>query len=146
MASPSGMRSYKLTQFGAPLTEVIEFGTPGAARDTSAAAGQRLRRLPQRPAYRRPLFRSGGGSGTRPCAGREPASCPRHAIGGVVEKLAPPYFLLGQLNRDNVALLSTVAAVLLTRWVSSDRFYAVILALTFLVGVKLAYDAVRALA
>jgi uncharacterized protein len=67
----------------------------------------------------------------------------------------PPYFLLGQFNRDNlfvsaglipVALLSTFAGVWLTRRVSADRFYAVILALTFLIGVKLTYDAVRALA
>ncbi len=67
----------------------------------------------------------------------------------------PPYFLLGQFNRDNlfvsaglipVAILSTFAGVWLTRRVSADRFYAVILALTFLIGVKLTYDAVRALA
>jgi hypothetical protein len=30
--------------------------------------------------------------------------------------------------------------------VSAERFYAIILALTFLIGVKLTYDAVRALA
>ena len=67
----------------------------------------------------------------------------------------PPYFLLGQFNRDNlfvsaglipVAILSTFAGVWLTRRVSADRFYAVILAVTFLIGVKLTYDAVRALA
>ena len=67
----------------------------------------------------------------------------------------PPYFLLGQFNRVNlfvsaglipVAILSTFAGVWLTRRVSADRFYAVILALTFLIGVKLTYDAVRALA
>lgn len=67
----------------------------------------------------------------------------------------PPYFLLGQLNRDNlmvsaglipVAVLSTFAGVWLVRRVSADRFYAVILALTFLIGVKLTYDAVLALA
>jgi uncharacterized protein len=67
----------------------------------------------------------------------------------------PPYFLLGQFNRDNlfvsaglipVAILSTFAGVWLTRRVSADRFYAVILALTFLIGVKLTYDAVQALA
>lgn len=66
----------------------------------------------------------------------------------------PPYFLLGQFNRDNlfvsaglipVAILSTFAGVWLTRRVSADRFYAIILALTFLIGVKLTYDAVRAL-
>ena len=66
----------------------------------------------------------------------------------------PPYFLLGQFNRDNlfvsaglipVAILSTFGGVWLTRRVSADRFYAIILALTFLIGVKLTYDAVRAL-
>jgi uncharacterized protein len=67
----------------------------------------------------------------------------------------PPYFLLGQFNRDNlfasaglipVAILSTFAGVWVTRRVSADRFYAIILALTFLIGAKLTYDAVRALA
>jgi uncharacterized protein len=67
----------------------------------------------------------------------------------------PPYFLLGQFSRDNlivsaglfpVALLSTFAGVWLVRRVSPDRFYALILALTFLIGVQLTYDAVRALA
>jgi uncharacterized protein len=66
----------------------------------------------------------------------------------------PPYFLLGQFNRDNlfvsvglipVAILSTFAGVWVTRRVSPDRFYAIILALTFLIGAKLTYDAVRAL-
>ena len=45
-----------------------------------------------------------------------------------------------------VAVLSTFAGVWLVRRVSADRFYAIILALTFLIGVKLTYDAVRALA
>ena len=67
----------------------------------------------------------------------------------------PPYFLLGQFNRDNlfvsaglipVAILSTFGGVWLTRRVSADRFYAIILALTFLIGAKLTYDAVQALA
>jgi uncharacterized protein len=67
----------------------------------------------------------------------------------------PGYFLLGQLSSDNlivsawllpVAVLSTFAGVWLVRRVSVDRFYALILALTFLIGVKLTYDAVRALA
>lgn len=66
----------------------------------------------------------------------------------------PPYFLLGQFNRDNlfvsaglipVAILSTFGGVWLTRRVSADRFYAIILALTFLIGAKLTYDAARAL-
>ena len=67
----------------------------------------------------------------------------------------PPYFLLGQLSRDNlivsaglipVAIVSTFAGVWVVRRVSPERFYALILALTFLIGVKLTYDAVRALA
>jgi uncharacterized protein len=67
----------------------------------------------------------------------------------------PGYFLLGQLSSDNlrvsagllpVAVLSTFAGVWLVRRVSADRFYTAILALTFLIGVKLTYDAVRALA
>ena len=66
----------------------------------------------------------------------------------------PPYFLLGQFNRDNlfvsaglipVAILSTFGGVWVTRRVSADRFHAIILALTFLIGAKLTYDAVRAL-
>jgi uncharacterized membrane protein YfcA len=67
----------------------------------------------------------------------------------------PPYFLLGQFSRANltvsagllpIAILSTFAGVWLVRRVSPDRFYAIILALTFLIGVKLSYDAVQALA
>jgi uncharacterized membrane protein YfcA len=67
----------------------------------------------------------------------------------------PPYFLLGELSRDNlivsaglipVAIVSTFAGVWVVRRVSPDRFYALILALTFLIGIKLTYDAVRALA
>jgi uncharacterized protein len=67
----------------------------------------------------------------------------------------PPYFLLGQFSRDNlwvsaglipVAVLSTFAGVWLVRRVSADRFYALILALTLLIGVKLTYDALLALA
>jgi uncharacterized protein len=67
----------------------------------------------------------------------------------------PPYFMLGQFSRENllvsgglipVAVLSTFAGVWLVRRVSPDRFYGIILALTFLIGVKLTYDAIRALA
>ena len=67
----------------------------------------------------------------------------------------PPYFLLGQFSRDNlavsavlipVAIVSTFAGVWLVRRVSADRFYAIILVITFLIGVKLTYDAVLALA
>jgi uncharacterized protein len=66
----------------------------------------------------------------------------------------PPYFLLGQFSRENlavsawllpVAILSTFAGVWLVRRVPADRFYAAILAITFLIGVKLTYDAVQAL-
>ena len=67
----------------------------------------------------------------------------------------PPYLLLGQFNRDNlfvsaklmpIAILSTFAGVWLVRRLSPDRFYALILVLTFLIGLKLTYDAVLALA
>jgi uncharacterized membrane protein YfcA len=67
----------------------------------------------------------------------------------------PPYFLLGQFSRDNLAvsagliplaIVSTFAGVWLVRRVSADRFYAIILVITFLIGVKLTYDAVLALA
>jgi uncharacterized protein len=66
----------------------------------------------------------------------------------------PPYFLLGQFSREDltvsaglmpVAVVSTFAGVWLVRRAPAERFYAVILALTFLIGVKLTYDAVRAL-
>ena len=67
----------------------------------------------------------------------------------------PPYFLLGQFSRDNlkislalipVAVLSTFAGVWLVRRVDAARFYAIILVITFLIGIKLTYDAVHALA
>jgi uncharacterized membrane protein YfcA len=67
----------------------------------------------------------------------------------------PPYFLLGQFSRDNLAvsagliplaIVSTFAGVWLVRRVEADRFYAIILVITFLIGVKLTYDAVVALA
>jgi len=67
----------------------------------------------------------------------------------------PPYFLLGQFSRDNLAvsagliplaIVSTFAGVWLVRRVEADRFYAIILVITFLIGVKLTYDAVLALA
>jgi len=60
-----------------------------------------------------------------------------------------PYFALGQFSRDNlsasatmlpVAVASTIAGVWLVRRVSADRFYAAVLALTFLVGLKLTWD------
>jgi uncharacterized membrane protein YfcA len=66
----------------------------------------------------------------------------------------PPYLMLGQLSRQNlavsallipVAVLSTFAGVWLVRRVAADRFYAIIFVITFLIGVKLTYDAVLAL-
>lgn len=66
----------------------------------------------------------------------------------------PPYLMLGQFSRENltlsallipVAVLSTFAGVWLVRRVSADRFYAIILVITFLIGAKLIYDAVPAL-
>ncbi|MGA2486052.1 MAG: sulfite exporter TauE/SafE family protein [Roseiarcus sp.] len=60
-----------------------------------------------------------------------------------------PYFALGQFSRDNlsasasllpVAVASTFAGVWLVRRVSAERFYVAVLALTFLVGVKLIWD------
>jgi hypothetical protein len=60
-----------------------------------------------------------------------------------------PYFALGQFSRDNlsasasllpVAVASTFAGVWLVRRVSTERFYVAVLALTFLVGVKLIWD------
>ncbi len=66
----------------------------------------------------------------------------------------PPYFLLGQFSRDNMAVsaglvplavLSTFVGVWLVRRVSADRFYAIILMITFAIGAKLTYDALQAL-
>ncbi|MGO9769866.1 MAG: sulfite exporter TauE/SafE family protein [Roseiarcus sp.] len=64
----------------------------------------------------------------------------------------PPYFLLGQFSADNLtvsaslfplAIAATFAGVWLVRRVSADRFYAIVLVLTFLIGVKLSYDGLR---
>ncbi len=64
----------------------------------------------------------------------------------------PPYLMLGQFSRENliasaillpVAILSTLAGVWLVRRVSAERFYSLVLTLTFLIGLKLTYDAVR---
>ena len=60
-----------------------------------------------------------------------------------------PYFVLGQFSAENlgisvlmlpVAIVSTLAGVWLVRRVSADRFYTLILVLTFGIGVKLCYD------
>jgi uncharacterized protein len=67
----------------------------------------------------------------------------------------PPYILLGQFSRENmavsaalipVAVLSTFAGVWLVRRIAADRFYALILIITFVIGAKLIYDALEALA
>jgi uncharacterized membrane protein YfcA len=66
----------------------------------------------------------------------------------------PPYFMLGQFSRENlrvslalipVAILSTFAGVWLVRKIDAERFYAIILVITFLIGVKLTYDALQAM-
>jgi uncharacterized membrane protein YfcA len=66
----------------------------------------------------------------------------------------PPYFLLGQFGKENlfqsllllpVGILSTLVGVWLTRVIPMDKFYKVVLVLTFVVGVKLVYDAVTQL-
>lgn len=63
----------------------------------------------------------------------------------------PPYLLLGQFSRAHLlisltllplAILSTLAGVGIVRRVPARRFYSLILAVTFALGVKLVYDAV----
>ncbi len=67
----------------------------------------------------------------------------------------PPYLMLGQFTRANLtaslallplAVVSTLAGVWVIRRIPADRFYNVVLAVTFLLGFKLIYDAARALA
>jgi uncharacterized membrane protein YfcA len=62
----------------------------------------------------------------------------------------PPYILLGQFSRDNlfqsllllpVGILSTLGGVWLTRVIPMEKFYRIVLVLTFVVGIKLVYDA-----
>ena len=66
----------------------------------------------------------------------------------------PPYLALGQFSRENLlaaatlfplAIGATLAGVWLVRRVSAERFYNAVLLLTFLIGVKLTYDALHAL-
>jgi uncharacterized protein len=66
----------------------------------------------------------------------------------------PPYLLLGQFTRTNLtaslmllplAIASTLAGVWVVRRVPADKFYNIVLAVTFGLGVKLIYDAARAL-
>ncbi len=61
----------------------------------------------------------------------------------------PPYFLLGQFSADNLAvsarlfplaIVATFAGVWLVRRVPAERFYNIVLVLTFLIGLKLSYD------
>jgi hypothetical protein len=67
----------------------------------------------------------------------------------------PPYIALGQFSRENllssatllpVAIAATLAGVWLVRRFPAERFYPAILTLTFLIGLKLTFDAVRDLA
>jgi len=66
----------------------------------------------------------------------------------------PAYFALGQFSRENVsaalglfplAILSTFAGVWLVRRVDAQRFYTLVYALTFLIGVRLIWEAVAQL-
>jgi uncharacterized protein len=66
----------------------------------------------------------------------------------------PPYFALGQFSRDNLgvsvtllplAIVATLSGVWLVRRVPADRFYNIVLFLTFLIGVKLSYDGLHEL-
>jgi uncharacterized protein len=66
----------------------------------------------------------------------------------------PPYLLLGQFTRTNLtaslmllplAIASTLAGVWVVRRVPPEKFYRIVLAVTFGLGVKLIYDAARAL-
>lgn len=66
----------------------------------------------------------------------------------------PPYLALGQFSPANLqaslslfplAILSTFAGVWLVKRIAADRFYNLILAMTLVVGLKLAFDALREL-
>ncbi len=66
----------------------------------------------------------------------------------------PPYFALGQFSPENltaaarllpVAIVATLCGVWLVRRVAVDKFYPMILGLTFLVGLKLTFDGAREL-
>lgn len=63
-----------------------------------------------------------------------------------------PYFALGQFSRENLiaaatlfplAILATMAGVWLVRRVPADRFYNLVYALTFLIGLRLVWDSLR---
>ncbi len=64
----------------------------------------------------------------------------------------PPYIALGQFSRENLtaattlfplAIAATLAGVWLVRRVSADRFYNLVYALTFLMGLGLVWEGVR---
>ena len=64
----------------------------------------------------------------------------------------PPYLLLGQFTRAHLltsltllplAIAATLAGVWIVRRVPAQRFYSLIMAVTFALGVKLVYDAAR---
>jgi len=66
----------------------------------------------------------------------------------------PPYLLLGQFSRANLitslallplAIVSTLAGVWVVRRVPVSKFYNIVLAVTGALGLKLIYDAARAL-
>ncbi len=66
----------------------------------------------------------------------------------------PPYLLLGQFSQANLfisltllplAIVSTLAGVWVVRRVPAEKFYNLVLAATFGLGVKLIYDATRGL-
>ena len=64
----------------------------------------------------------------------------------------PPYFLLGQFSAENllasaallpVGIAATIAGVWMVRRVPADRFYNLVLFLSFALGVKLIFDSLR---
>ncbi len=64
----------------------------------------------------------------------------------------PPYFALGQFSRANLtaaatlfplAIAATIGGVWLVRRVAADRFYNLVYALTFLIGLMLIWQALR---
>jgi uncharacterized protein len=66
----------------------------------------------------------------------------------------PPYLLLGQFTRANLtaslallplAIVSTLAGVWVVRRVPAAKFYNIVLGVTGALGLKLIYDAARAL-
>ena len=66
----------------------------------------------------------------------------------------PPYLMLGQFSRANLtasllllplAVVSTLGGVWVVRRIAPEKFYKVVLAATFGLGLKLVYDAARGL-